>query len=86
VETPIGREAGQALRAARRACGLTLRDVGSMTEGVFKPTAVAAYERGERRISLQRFCDLSVLYGVPPERLLALILRGSTPGRIRSTN
>jgi hypothetical protein len=38
-------ETGRALRRARRARGLTLRGVGSNSQGQFKPTAVAGYER-----------------------------------------
>lgn len=66
--------AGRALRRARMARGLTLRDVGYRSDGAFTPTAVAGYERGERSISLQRFCELAAFYGVAPERLLAEIL------------
>jgi transcriptional regulator with XRE-family HTH domain len=36
----------------------------------FAPTTVAGYEHGERSISLERFCALAHLYGVPPEELL----------------
>ena len=53
---------------------MTLRDVGVVSDGRFKPTAVAAYERAERSISLERFCDLARLYGMAPERLLAQIM------------
>ena len=41
---------------------------------MFKPTAVAGYERSERGISLERFCDLARLYGMAPDRLLLQIL------------
>ena len=67
-------ETGRALRDARLARGLTLRDVGTRSKGLFKPTAVAGYERAERGISLERFCDLARLYGMAPERLLLQIL------------
>ena len=67
-------ETGRALRDARLARGLTLRDVGTRSNGLFKPTAVAGYERAERAISLERFCDLARLYGMAPERLLLQIL------------
>jgi len=53
--------------------------VGARSGGEFTPTAVAGYERGERRISLQRFCDLASFYGVAPEALLAEILAGPPP-------
>ncbi|HEX6230537.1 MAG TPA: helix-turn-helix transcriptional regulator [Actinomycetota bacterium] len=68
-------EIGNALRRARRARGLTLRQVSTITQGKFKPTSVAGYERGERAISLERFCELSQLYGLPPQALLADIWR-----------
>jgi transcriptional regulator with XRE-family HTH domain len=67
-------EVGRALRRARRARNLTLRGVGVRSGGRFKPTAVAGYERAERRISLERFCALSRLYEMAPERLLLQIL------------
>lgn len=67
-------ETGRALRRARRARGLTLRDVGTRSQGQFKPTAVAGYERAERAISLERFCALAELYSMGPERLLVQIM------------
>ena len=63
-------EVGRALRRARRARGLTLRDVGTRSAGRFKATAVAGYERAERSISVERFCELCQLYEMAPERLL----------------
>ena len=67
----VGRDAGSVLRRARRGRGLTLRDVGIRSGGRFTASTVAGYERGERNISLQRFCELAHFYGVEPERLLA---------------
>ena len=69
----IGEEVGHALRRARLARGLTLRQVGERSLGAFKPTAVAGYERAERAISLERFYALCAFYGVAPTRLLAEI-------------
>ena len=71
VGEPIGDKVGHALRRARRARGLTLREVGVRSGGMFTPTAVAGYERGERSISLQRFCDIAAFYGIAPEDLLS---------------
>lgn len=71
VGKPIGGQVGRALRRARQARGLTLRDVGIRSGGIFTPTAVAGYERDERAISLQRFCELATFYGVAPQDLLA---------------
>ena len=69
----MGEEVGRALRRARLARGLTLRQVGERSLGTFKPTAVAGYERAERTISLERFCTLCTFYGVEPAKLLAEI-------------
>ncbi len=69
----MGEEVGHALRRARLARGLTLRQVGERSLGAFKPTAVAGYERAERTISLERFYALCAFYGVAPTRLLAEI-------------
>ena len=66
---------GVALREARRALGLTLRGVEARSRGRFKPSAVGGYERGEREISLHRFCELALLYGIPPATLLENALR-----------
>jgi transcriptional regulator with XRE-family HTH domain len=68
-------EIGRALRRARSARDLTLREVSAMTMGRFKSTSVAAYERGERTISLERFIELCDLYGIPAQAMLAEILR-----------
>lgn len=73
--SPLAIEVGKALRQARRARGLTLRQVSSATEGRLRPSSVAGYERGERAISLERFCDLCQLYGVAPQALLAGVVR-----------
>jgi transcriptional regulator with XRE-family HTH domain len=72
---PLDIEIGRALRRARRARGLTLRELMTVSGGRFKPTSVAGYERGERRITLSRFCELSWLYGIPPDRLLGDVIR-----------
>ncbi len=71
------------LRTARRQRGLTLRDVARLSDSRFKASALGGYERGERSISLERFCDLSAVYGVPADRLLAEVLDRVAPeGRI----
>ena len=68
-------EIGRALRRARVAKGMTLRDLATASANRFRPTSVAGYERGERNITVVRFCELARAYGVPPERLLGEILR-----------
>jgi transcriptional regulator with XRE-family HTH domain len=70
-------ESGRVLRRARLSRGLTLREVGVRSNGAFKATAVAGYERGERSISLKRFRDLAAIYEIPPDRLLSEIDRAA---------
>jgi transcriptional regulator with XRE-family HTH domain len=74
-------EIGRAIRHVRIASGFTLRDAARASGGRFKPSSIAGYERGERAITVQRFCDLADVYGTDPSRLLAGILlaaRGET--------
>ena len=70
-------EVGFALRRARQARGLTLREVSIATGERLKPTSVAGYERGERTISLERFVELCDLYEIPPHSMLADIWRAT---------
>jgi len=72
---PLALEIGRALRRAREARGLTLRAVATVSGGRFKATSVAGYERGERSVSVVRFCELCRFYGASPDRLLAEIMR-----------
>jgi hypothetical protein len=51
-----------------------LRELTRQSAGRFKATSVAGYERGERTISVERFCELCVLYGVAPQVVLGDIL------------
>src|SRR6266550_9143207 len=67
----FSKAAGSMLRRARRSRHLTLNDVMALTAGRFKPSVLGGYERGERTLSIDRFCELAVLYGVSPDRLLA---------------
>jgi transcriptional regulator with XRE-family HTH domain len=79
VDNPFSRAAGNMLRRARRDSGLTLQEAAARSNGRFAPTSIAGYERGERHISLVRFCDLADLYATPPDRLLAEILERIRP-------
>jgi transcriptional regulator with XRE-family HTH domain len=66
---------GRALRRARLSRAWTLREASEESEHLFRPTSLASYERGERQISTQRFCELAQLYDVSPSRLLADAIR-----------
>jgi transcriptional regulator with XRE-family HTH domain len=72
---------GEVLREARRLRGLTLREVSILSGGRFKPSAIGGYERGERSITVERFCDLATLYRIPPDRLLGEVLDRLDPER-----
>src|SRR4030095_222568 len=71
---PLALEIGRALRRARRARGLTLRELTRQSAGRFKDTSVGGDESRERTISVELFCELCVLYGVAPQVVLGDIL------------
>ena len=77
----VTRELGRALRRVREERGLSLREASRRSQGRFTPSGIAGYERGERRISVERMCVLAEIYGVQPERLLAAALHpaGASP-------
>lgn len=70
----LDRAVGTALRRARDAAGLSLKDVERLTEGRFKPSTVAGYERGERSISVSRFLSLARFYATHPDEILSDVL------------
>ncbi len=63
-------EVGQRLRALRRARQLSLDDVERVSGGRWTASAVGAYERGFRNLSLPRLRDLAAFYGVPMSAVL----------------
>jgi transcriptional regulator with XRE-family HTH domain len=71
----LAKEIGIVLRVARRARGLTLRNASILSSGIFKPSSLASYERGDRALSVERFLLLADLYGIRPSRLIAQISR-----------
>lgn len=61
---------GQRLRAIRQAQGLSLADVEQRSQGRWSTSAVGAYERGFRTLSLPRLKALADFYRVPVAVLL----------------
>ena len=61
---------GVRLREVRRRLGLSLKLVEAMTGGEFKASALGAYERAQRVISVARLQRLAHFYGLPVDRLL----------------
>lgn len=62
---------GERLRNLRISRGLTLHDVEARSAGEFRPSALGAYERGERALSVRRLVRLAEVYGVDPGSLIA---------------
>ena len=62
---------GATLRAARLQAGLTLEQLARRSGGRYKPSSLGGYERGERTLSVPRFCDLAELLGTPADQMLA---------------
>lgn len=73
----LAKEIGRALWRARRARGLTLRQVADLGNGRFKATSIAGYERGERTISVERFIELCDAYDSSPQLVLEEIVRAA---------
>ena len=67
---PFSREVGTRLRAVRRQRRLSLDDVERQSGGRWSASAVGAYERGFRNLSLPRLRELAEFYGVPMGTLL----------------
>jgi transcriptional regulator with XRE-family HTH domain len=63
-------EVGQRLRSVRRIRGMSLDDVERESGGRWSASAVGAYERGFRNLSLPRLRDLAQFYDVPMGVLL----------------
>ncbi len=61
---------GDRVRRRRLAAGLTLHDVERRTAGEFKASALGAYERGERVLSVPRLLRLAEVLGVSADEIL----------------
>ena len=66
-------EVGRRLRAIRRQQHLSLEEVEQRSGGRWSASAIGAYERGYRNLSLGRLRDLAEFYGVPMSVLVGEI-------------
>lgn len=66
----FSREVGRRLRAVRRMRQMSLDDVERASGGQWSASAVGAYERGFRTLSLPRLRELAQFYDVPMGTLL----------------
>lgn len=71
-ETPanVTYEVGRRLRALRKAKGMSLDDVERASAGRWSASAIGAYERGFRTLSLPRLHELADFYDVPVSVLM----------------
>jgi len=70
TESNFSSEVGQRLRSVRRIRGMSLDDVERESGGRWSASAVGAYERGFRNLSIPRLRDLARFYDVPMGVLL----------------
>lgn len=77
---PFSREVGVRLRAVRRQRRLSLDDVERSSGGRWSASAIGAYERGFRNLSLPRLQELAEFYDVPMSMLLGEIDLRDRPG------
>jgi transcriptional regulator with XRE-family HTH domain len=63
-------QVGTRLRGVRRAKALSLDDVERLSGGKWSASAIGAYERGFRNLSLPRLRELATFYDVPMSVLL----------------
>jgi transcriptional regulator with XRE-family HTH domain len=71
-------EVGRRLRAIRRARRMSLDEVERRSGGRWSASAIGAYERGFRNLSLPRLRELAEFYEVPMSALLGEETRGDT--------
>lgn len=64
------RRVGARLRNLRRLRGLTLQQIEVLSNKRLKGSLLAAYERGDRNVSVARLHQIALLYNVPVSELL----------------
>ena len=61
---------GERLRVTRHQRGLSLERVVQLSGGRFSPSALGAWERGTRAITVERLALLAAIYRVPAAELV----------------
>ena len=69
-DVAFSRSVGARLRAVRRAQGMSLAEVEERSSGKWSSSAIGAYERGFRNLSVPRLRALADFYQVPMGVLL----------------
>ena len=65
-------EIASAMKAVRKAKGLTLKEVEEKSGGVWKAVVIGSYERCDRALSVKKAINLANFYQVPLDELLGL--------------
>jgi transcriptional regulator with XRE-family HTH domain len=73
TEIRFAEQVGRRLRAIRQQQRLSLEEVENRSGGRWSASAIGAYERGYRNLSLTRLRELATFYGVPMSVLLGEI-------------
>lgn len=76
IETEIYKILGRHLRAARESAGLTLSDVAEKISAT--PMTIQRYEKGDRKISVEKIRSLCTLYDVDADQLMQSSIDRST--------
>ncbi|MBS1847762.1 MAG: helix-turn-helix domain-containing protein [Actinobacteria bacterium] len=79
IDAAFSRTVGARLRAVRRQRGMSLADVEERSQGRWSASAVGAYERGFRNITVPRLHALATFYQVPMGVLLGEPPSDATP-------
>jgi transcriptional regulator with XRE-family HTH domain len=82
--TAFSQEVGTRLRAVRRQRRMSLDDVERSSNGRWSASAIGAYERGFRNLSLPRLRELATFYDVPMTMLLGELELRDTPSHTPS--
>ncbi len=82
--TAFSVEVGRRLRQVRKARRMSLDEVEASSNGRWSASAIGAYERGFRNLSLPRLRDLAEFYSVPMAVLLGEPEKADTPGSASS--
>jgi transcriptional regulator with XRE-family HTH domain len=78
-DVAFSRTVGARLRAVRRQRGMSLADVEERSEGRWSASALGAYERGFRNITVPRLHALAAFYDVPMAVLLGEPVADAAP-------
>jgi len=79
VDLAFTRTVGARLRAVRRQRGMSLADVEERSQGRWSASALGAYERGFRNITVPRLHALAEFYAVPMAVLLGEPVADAAP-------